>query len=374
MVQGNCVKILNPRIAQRKSDLTYKVVIDTLQKMYDANEIGLDWKGTLETLSSVPQSRCLIANLAGVIKDDTGSQRCIIKLEDMLIDSTMGKLRWATRTDHMKPASDKDFLVKCPISQSQSKQEAVIQWLCQKALATASLGDHCPRVYDIFKSMGSIWFTMSPIYRAPILPIYLSSLPSWLKKHSTNGQVLLKVLCQVAMCCLVLERTIGFNHRDLKPDNLLVKTDAVKVHILKWKNEFEITIASSPTVVLVDFGFACLGPGKMPWIQAGDDVLSPFDACPKVGRDIFMLIVFLIWMPEIRLSLTDEHLDFLKASLHLSTERWKQMLNMNRNPIDWIYMLITERGFQCPALDPLTWLQSCASRFPELVVVRIPPS
>jgi serine/threonine protein kinase len=337
--------------------------------MYDANEIGLDWKGTLETLSSVPQSRCCVAGSDGILKDHTGRERCTIKLEDVVIDSTMGKLRWATRTNSTIIPYKQDFLVKCPTSQIHCKQEAVIQWLCQKALAANGLGEHCPRVYDIFKSAGTLWFTMSPIYRAPILNSFLSSLPSWQKKHSTNGQILLKIICQVAMCCLVLEQTIGFNHRDMKPDNLLIKTDDIKSHRLNF-NDLEVTVAPSPTVVLVDFGFSCLGPGKIPWIQAGDDVLSPFDACPKVGRDIFMLIVFLIWRPEIRQSLTDEHLDFLKSSLHLSTERWKQMLTINSSPVDWIYVLITERGFQCPALDPLTWLQSCATKFPELVSMR----
>jgi len=123
-------------------------------------------------------------------------------------------------------------------------------------------------------------------------------------------------------------------------------------------------------MVLVDFGFACLGPGRLPWIQAGDDVLSSFDACPRVGRDIFMLLAFLLWKKDIRESLTDEYLEFMRSSLRLSAERWSQIIQINTNPIEWIYILITEREFQCPALDPLTWLQNCATKFPEIVSIR----
>ena len=86
-----------------------------------------------------------------------------------------------------------------------------------------------------------------------------------------------------------------------------------------------------------------------------------------------MLLVFLLWRKEVRESLTVTHLDFLKSSLDLTSERWSQMMNMNRDPIDWIYMLITERGFQCPALDPWIWLQSCALEYPEIVSIHIHP-
>ena len=160
--------------------------------------------------------------------------------------------------------------------------------------------------------------------------------------------------------------------RDLKPDNILIKSEEVKVHTLVTQ-DYTITIQPSPTAILVDFGFSCLGPGKAPWIQAGDDVLSSFDACPRVGRDIFMLLVFLLWRKDIQESLTDEHLDFLKSSLRLTTERWKQM-QINSNPVQWIYTLITERGFECPALTPLTWIQTCATRFPELVSITNQPA
>ena len=332
--------------------------------MYDASEIGLDWKGSLESLSSVPGAKCSYIAADGRLKDHTGKVRGILQIDDTVIDSTMGKLSWAKGADYT------DYLVKRSCSQAHSKQEAIIQWLCYKSLASHGLEAHCPRVFDIFTFSKSIWFSMSPIYKAPVLDVYLKTLPRWRIPHPSNGEALLKIVSQIAMCCFVLERAIGFNHRDLKPNNILVKLDSVQTHLLKWSDDLEIQIASSPTAVLVDFGFSCLGPGKSPWLQAGDDVLSPFDACPRVGRDIFMLIVFLIWQNDVQASLTEDHMAFLKSSLRLSTERWQQLIQLNKNPSDWIYILITERGFQCPALDPATWLQSCASRFPEVVSIR----
>ena len=337
--------------------------------MYDASEIGLDWKGSLETLSTVPQSKCAFLTVDWHLKEHTGKDRCTLIVEDVIADSTLGKLAWARRST-TGGSQYIDYLVKRPNSQHQAKQEAVIQWLTHKSLCTYRLGSHCPRVLDVFMKSGCTWFSMSPVYEAPILDTYLKSLITWGFPHRENGLALLKILSQIGMCCFVLEKEIGFNHRDLKPDNILVKTDRVQPHILRWKDEFDIFISPSPTAVLVDFGFSCLGPGTLPWIQAGDGILSPLDSCPKTGRDIFMLLVFLLWRKDVRMSLPEKHLEFFKSSLQLTTERLSLMMNMNRDPIDWIYMLITEKGFQCPALDPLIWLQSCALNFPEVVVIR----
>lgn len=329
--------------------------------MYDAREIGLNWKGSLENLFSVPGARCSSMTSENKLKDHTGKHRCDLVVEETLADHTFGKLVWAKR-------SSKDVLVKMPISQQHAKQEAVIQWLVQKSLNTHGLGDHCPRIYDIFSMSNQIWFSMEPVYSAPMLDAYLKSLPNWKKPSPENGIILIKILAQIAMACFVLEKTIGFNHRDLKPDNILVKLDSHKPHILNWNNELEIKINSSHTAVLVDFGFSCLGPGKSPWLQSGDGILPPFDACPKVGRDLFMILVFLLWRKDVRDSLEEKYLDFFKLSLHLTTGRLSEM--MTSKPSDWIYKLITERDFKCPALDPLTWLRLCATHFPDIVTVN----
>jgi len=331
--------------------------------MYDASEIGLNWKGSLETLSSAVNAKCSFLTADNKLKDHTGKERCSLLVESVIADNTMGKLAWANR-------SNLDVLVKKPSSQQHTKQEAVIQWLVNKSLSKHGLGQHCPKVYDIFTMQSYTWFSMEPVYSAPIMDAYIKSLPNWGIPSSDNGDILLKILAQIAMSCFVLEKTIGFNHRDLKPDNIMVKLDSFRAHSIKWNNEFEVHIAPSHTAIMVDFGFSCLGPGKTPWIQAGDGVLPPFDPCPKVGRDIFMILVFLLWRKDVRNSLPEKYLEFFKSSLRLSTDRLNQMMSMNRNPSDWIYMLITERGFQCPALDPLVWLNSCATSFPELVVIR----
>lgn len=336
--------------------------------MYDAREIGLQWHGSLDKLSTVPSARCAFLTLDGRLKEHTGTNRCYLMIEDIIADGTFGKLAWAKR--RVNSGEIVDYLVKRPKSQNQTKQEAVIQWLVNKSLSAHGFGIHCPRVLDVFHNSNSIWFSMEAIYNAPILDIYMESLPNWNCQHPENGKALLKIISQVALCCHILEKDIGFNHRDLKPDNIMVKTDRIQKHILKWKNEFEVTIDTSPSAILVDFGFSCLGPGTQPWIEAGDGILAPFDACPKVGRDVFMLLVFLLWRRDVRASLSEVHLEFFKSSLRLTTGKLSQMMNMDRDPSGWIYMLITERGFQCPALDPLIWLKSCAEHFPDLVSIK----
>ena len=139
--------------------------------MYDANEIGLDWKGSIETLSSVIYAKPSYITASDKLKDSNGKERCRLNVEETLADNTLGKLVWAKR-------DGKDVLVKRPISQRHSRQEAVIQWLVNKNLTQHGLGEHCPRVYDIFSMSDSYWFSMEPVYSAPMLNTYITSLPN----------------------------------------------------------------------------------------------------------------------------------------------------------------------------------------------------
>ena len=163
--------------------------------MYNSNEIGLSWNGSLQTLSSIPAAKCAILGLDGSLKDINGKERCKMKIEETVADNTLGKLVWVKR---VSDSSSVDLLVKKPVSQKHAKQEAVIQWLVHKSLSEHGLGEHCPKVIDLFSYSGSIWFSMEPIYSAPLLDTYLHSLPMWSKKSKENGNSLINIIAQIA--------------------------------------------------------------------------------------------------------------------------------------------------------------------------------
>ena len=148
--------------------------------MYDAREIGLQWEGSLQTLSKVTSAKCAFSTVGGRLKEHTGQERCRLIVEDTIADNTLGKLAWAKR-------DAVDHLVKRPVSQYNAKQEAVIQWLAHKILSQYDLGIHCPPILDVFTMPTGIWFSMTPIYNAPILDTYITTVPTWLTPHPDNG-------------------------------------------------------------------------------------------------------------------------------------------------------------------------------------------
>jgi serine/threonine protein kinase len=336
--------------------------------MYDAREIGLEWQGTLQTLSGVTTAACCMETIDHRLRTPSKTIRCSLLIDEAVVPELKGRLKWARRIDEGRAT---DVLVK---RSKQTKEEAVMQWLCQKTLAEVNLGQHCPKVFDVFTRGERVWFSMEPIYGAPILNEWLPGLANWGSPHPSNGIVILQIVAQIAMCCAVLTSHLGFNHRDLKLDNILVKSQDIRQHGFRHVNGTEILLGPAPTAVLVDFGFACFGEGKHPWIQSGQDALSQMDTCPRTGRDVFMLLVFLLWEEDVRASLVPEHLSFFMESLKLTQERFHSLMKLSYNPTSWIYNVITERDFSCPALDSWGWLQGCVRRFPEVGSVRIHPS
>ena len=129
--------------------------------MYDAIEIGLNWKGSLENLSSVVLAKCSHLAADGKLKTHTGKERCELLVENVIADNTLGKLAWAKRCSSGKT---EDVLVKRPTSQAHAKQEAVIQWLVNKALSKNGLGDHCPKIFDVFSLSSNLFKNASMSY------------------------------------------------------------------------------------------------------------------------------------------------------------------------------------------------------------------
>ena len=60
--------------------------------MFNSNEIGLHWKGSLENLSSVSRAKCAILDSNGSLKDINGKERCKMIIEETVADNTLGKL------------------------------------------------------------------------------------------------------------------------------------------------------------------------------------------------------------------------------------------------------------------------------------------
>ena len=127
--------------------------------MFNSSEIGLHWKGSLENLSTVPRAKCAILDSTGSLIDINGKERCKMIIEETVADNTLGKLVWMKRS---VGSATTDLLVKKPISQKHAKQEAVIQWLVNKTLSENGLGEHCPRVFDIFSFAESRSIVKSP--------------------------------------------------------------------------------------------------------------------------------------------------------------------------------------------------------------------
>jgi serine/threonine protein kinase len=95
-------------------------------------------------------------------------------------------------------------------------------------------------------------------------------------KH--NDSIFLDFLKQMAKILSVLQTKLRMNHRDIKINNVLVRN-----------------INGSPTLVLIDYGFACIANGKQEpdaefsKIEAGSYFGSRY-ACFKHGRDLLQYL------------------------------------------------------------------------------------
>lgn len=160
--------------------------------------------------------------------------------------------------------------------------EAAVMALAHNALKKVGLEKSIPRTYELFLKTKP-----TPIYITDISSVCISmeyihgnTLLKYMRTHFKNDRIhndkiFLGFVKQMGTILKVLQDSLRMNHRDIKINNILLRDPE----------------SLKPTVVLIDYGFACIANGvqepnaEMSNIEAGAFFGSRY-ACFKHGRDM----------------------------------------------------------------------------------------
>jgi serine/threonine protein kinase len=249
------------------------------------------------------------------------------------------------------------IIIKEPKGILHLGSEALIQWYARKALGVYGLETAIPKVFDIFSKQDMVCFTMEFI--SGCFPY------EYLEKSLSPDITFLQIIAQVAILCWILQKEILLDHRDLKANNIYIRKKPIKYEIQMENKIYHLSCGFQ--VVLLDFGFACLGSKKrMSKINIAENALSPFDPCPKFGRDMFHLLTSLWSIPSIRDKMTESTRKEIDSWLVYESIDYSKLVR-KYNHTDWVYVLTGMPGFSYLALDSLSLLETIHKKFPDVL-------
>ena len=201
--------------------------------------------------------------------------------------------------------------------------ESLLHVLAWRAIQDTAAPWAIPRPYEVFGDYdvsASGWKSMS------LCMSYVRgrTLHSYFEKHWKRGpfatventRIFLEILAQVAYTLYHLQTRLSLNHRDVKINNILVRRRPEPV-ILELGDKI---LASRFEVVLIDFGFACVGcpPPRAPVtvFQAGS-WFPMGELCCKAGRDIAQLLYCINCYFPLR--------DYLTAGVCATVRSWMRI-------------------------------------------------
>jgi serine/threonine protein kinase len=250
--------------------------------------------------------------------------------------------------------------------------EAFIQCTVQCILECYGLIYAVPKVKECFiHPQFNTMFTMEPIYNSVLASTFLTNSLDFNRRSRKNDILIINIISQLAIYLSILERHIGFNHCDLKSNNILL------IKHLETVNE--ITVSLEPLVirmninyqaVLLDYEFACIGSTDGLPLLSGMKISSN-DRCPKDGRDMFTYLSTLYRLKTFRDCLTDTLKNLFSKWLVTSTKDWAGFLEGGLEKEDMIrtYLFAMGSSFSCPNSNPLTILADIAKQYPECLSV-----
>ena len=314
-------------------------------KMFEAPELGLSSPFLFTKLRDVTLPRL---NLKGELFDLSGTLRASFQPTKNSGGGGHGILEEFWRHSN---TTKRLVLQKRPrVPEVKLLTEAFVQWLAHKTLADKNLGSRIPAVQDIFVQPDrTVAFSMLEVQNATLATTYLVNC-------LYPDEDVFHILAQTAILVYLLEELIHLDHRDLKADNLLiVQTSSVL--------SFDGYSINSPfTVLIVDFGFACLGEiSGVSAVDASVGTLPSMDPCPKEGRDLFHLIVSLYGVEQIRnrfspatLALFEEWMVVNGKATHNLARRYSHS--------NWTYLMTSEKTFTHTSCTPESILKKLVEK------------
>jgi len=172
--------------------------------------------------------------------------------------------------------------------------EGLLHVLAWRTLQATAAPWSIPQPFEVFgdydeqkKGWLSMYLSMSYVRGRTF---YTTLHKCWKKETPIeNGKLLIEILAQIAYILYHLQKVLRLNHRDVKVNNILIRLRPepflMEINEQRCMSMFE--------VILIDFGFACVGcpPPKAPTtvFQAGS-WFSMGEMCCKLGRDIAQLL------------------------------------------------------------------------------------
>jgi serine/threonine protein kinase len=317
-------------------------------KSFSLQEIGIEGTYTIPEIPSLEiTSACFFSEQKLFTRKQ--SLRATLSLERQLDHGSYGNIYLAKR-------NDTSVLVKQPrMEEMNLLQEAVLQYLAQKTLEAQGLGWAIPKVYDVFVKEKTICFSMERISGI--------SISDWFSHTPYADKDTWHIFAQLSLILATLESHLNLDHRDLKISNLLLKPEPCTIHVEIHGQKWSLT--SPFTVIVLDFGFACLGSellrGK-PWVNLGDGVLPPMDPCPKEGRDMFHLLISFLGLPIFREKVSQHVHDVIDKWLSIGKKSYGTMAR-RWSTENWSYLVSSQPTFAIPSCCPISILQDL---LPEL--------
>jgi serine/threonine protein kinase len=234
-------------------------------------------------------------------------------------------------------------------------QEAFIQHVALIVVEQAGFLGAIPKVYDVYRYGDECRFTMDYIDgRSSLDELYRATDP---------GTTFIQILAQVCFILLTLESKLHLDHRDMKMTNLWIRKKPVSYIFTDSCTGLAWHTAAPFQVVLLDFGFACLGSTEgHALLNLGDGVFPDLDPCPKEGRDLFQCIVSLWSVDAVR--------DRLPADIQEEVAGWLTTyadLAKRFTGSSWSYAVTSDPKFRFSNLHPAAVLMRLARRWPAYV-------
>jgi len=182
-----------------------------------------------------------------------------------------------------------------------------------------------------------------------------------LLESPTPDLALLQILAQVTLLLGFLEEHLRLDHRDLKVDNLWIRSTPIEYRIQVGGETWNVEAPFQ--VVLLDFGISCLGNAdSQAAVSLSDGILPLIDPCPKEGRDLFQLIASIWSIPQIRARIGAAIQADIELLLSYKDKSYTKLVKQTTQS-HWIYLAVSEASFRHPPLHPLSLLHAMSIKY-----------